>query len=147
MNTTPIKEEPVVAIVENDPAMLKAMQRLLRAAGYRSQGFKSAEAFLEREGKTGLQCLILDIDLDGMSGIELQRKLVAAACAPPIIFMTGQDDEALRAEAHAAGALACLMKPFASHLLLRELEAVLAMNREDQESSHPPHHEKDCKST
>ncbi|MES2149142.1 MAG: response regulator [Pseudomonadota bacterium] len=115
------KPKPVVAIVENDSAMLKALERLLRASGYRSELFASAESFLERSAEPAVGCLILDIDLGGISGIELQNRLVAAGGAPPIIFVTSQVDADYREKALALGCLAYLRKPFESHELLHAL--------------------------
>ncbi|HZV67620.1 MAG TPA: response regulator [Telluria sp.] len=119
-----IKAKPVVAIVENDGAMLKALERLLRASGYASELFASAELYLERSAQPAVGCLILDIDLGGISGIELQQRLVSAGAAPPIIFVTSQVDTDYRAKALALGCLAYLRKPFASHELLQALGRV-----------------------
>ncbi len=115
-----------MAVVENDPAMLKALERLLRASGYVSEVFTSAEAFLMRRGASAVDCLILDIDLDGISGLSLQKKLVDAGVAPPIIFITGKSDELSRAQATELGCTAYLRKPFESKLLLHAVEEALA---------------------
>ncbi len=115
---------PVVAIVENDAAMLKALERLLRASGYASQLFASAELYLAHAALDEVTCMILDIDLGGISGIELQRRLVEQGHAPPIIFVTSQVDATFEQQAQALGCLAYLRKPFGSHELLHALRTV-----------------------
>jgi FixJ family two-component response regulator len=115
----------VVAVVENDAAMLKALERLLRASGYSSETYASAEAFLARESNQIIACLLLDIDLGGITGIELQQRLVEQGTAPPIIFITSQVDGADEVRAHDMGCLAYLRKPFASHQLLLALHAAV----------------------
>lgn len=117
----------VVAVVENDAAMLKALERLLRASGFAAELFASAEQFLARPSDGAIACLLLDIDLGGISGIELQQRLVEQGDAPPIIFITSQVDGSYEARAHAMGCLAFLRKPFASPELLNALNA--AINR------------------
>ncbi|MES2260208.1 MAG: response regulator [Pseudomonadota bacterium] len=111
----------IVAVVENDPAMLKALGRLLRAAGYMARLFASAELYLQREERGEIGCLILDIDLGGLSGIELQQLLVSSGNAPPIVFVTSQIDSGIEAAAQRLGCLAYLRKPFASQDLLHAL--------------------------
>ena len=116
----------VVAVVENDPGMLKALGRLLRAAGYTAQLYASAELYLQsdshRDPARLPACLILDIDLGGLSGIELQQMLVGAGRAPPIVFVTSQIDGGIEAAAQRLGCLAYLRKPFDSHDLLAALQ-------------------------
>ena len=112
----------VVAVVENDPGMLKALGRLLRAAGYLAQLYASAELYLQRDDQSDISCLILDIDLGGLSGIELQQMLVGAGKAPPIVFVTSQIDGSFETAAQRLGCLAYLRKPFASQDLLAALQ-------------------------
>jgi FixJ family two-component response regulator len=118
---------PVVAIVENDGPMLKALERLLRASGYAAEMYASAEAFLARSSTPRVCCLILDIDLGGLSGIELQQNLVERGRAPPIIFVTSQAEGHYRERAFALGCLAYLRKPFASQELLEALRRLPAL--------------------
>jgi FixJ family two-component response regulator len=110
--------QDVVAVIDDDPDMLKAISRLLRAHGFRAVAFASAEAFLESMNGCRPACLVLDIHLSGMLGLDLQRRLVDAGALLPIIFITGFDDEATRREAMAAGCVAYLRKPFPAHLLI-----------------------------
>ncbi len=116
-----VQADAVVAVVENDAAMLKAIGRLLRASGIATALYPSAEAYLAREVAAPIACLVLDIDLDGMSGIDLQARLAAAGVAPPIIFVTSQADQHYERRARALGCLAYLRKPFASQALLQAL--------------------------
>jgi FixJ family two-component response regulator len=115
---------PLVAIVENDGPMLKALERLLRASGYAAEMFASAELYLARPSTPRVSCLILDIDLGGLNGIELQQNLVDTGRAPPIIFVTSQADGHFRERAFALGCLAYLRKPFASQELLDVLRRI-----------------------
>jgi FixJ family two-component response regulator len=107
----------VVIVVDDDAGLLKSVARLLAHHGIESRTFASAEALLE----SGLQtatCLLLDIQLGGISGIELVRRLAASGSKWPVIFMTASDDEATRNEAMDAGCIAYLRKPFAHQVLL-----------------------------
>ena len=108
----------VVAVIDDDVDILKAIGRLLKAHGFRLESFASAEAFLARDSAHELACLVLDIHLGGISGIELQRRLKASGCRLPIIFITAIVDDATRREAMAAGCVAYLRKPFAARLLI-----------------------------
>jgi FixJ family two-component response regulator len=116
----------VVTVVEDNPAFLKSLTRLLRVYGFESRTFASAEALLDSDEVRTTTCLLLDIHLGGISGIELRRRLTAAGSNSPVIFMTAIDDEATRKEAMNAGCVAYLHKPFAPQLLLEALEKVMA---------------------
>jgi FixJ family two-component response regulator len=107
-----------IAIVDDDPAMLKAIERLLKAHGFEAEAFESAEAFLRREEAGEPACLVLDIHLGGISGIELRRRLTARGSELPIIFITAVDDEATYEDAMDAGCIAYLRKPFTAKLLI-----------------------------
>ena len=113
-----------VIVVDDDQGFLKAVTRLLTVHGFATRTFTSAEALLESGGARGATCLLLDINLGGISGIELQRHLAASGARYPIIFMTAIDDEATRKEAIAGGCVAYLRKPFAPHLLLDAIAKV-----------------------
>lgn len=108
----------VVAIVEDDASMLKGLQRLLRAHGIATEVYTSAEAFLERAAASEAGCLVVDINLGGISGIELQRRLAAAGSRVPIIFMTAVDSEVVEREAIEVGCVAYLRKPFTARQLM-----------------------------
>jgi FixJ family two-component response regulator len=112
------KPKKTIAVVDDDPSMLRAIVRLLQARGFRTQAFASAKAFLTGDSATTADCLVLDIDLGEMSGIDLRRQLTASGSRLPIIFITALDDEALRDKAMAAGCVAYLRKPFVADALL-----------------------------
>jgi FixJ family two-component response regulator len=113
-------------VVDDDASMLKSITRLLTAYGFVTQTFTSAEALLARGDTCAATCLLLDIHLGGISGIELNRRLSAAGSRCPIIFMTAIDDEATRQEAIDAGCIAFLRKPFGANLLLDAIGKVAA---------------------
>jgi FixJ family two-component response regulator len=116
-----VKRQTVVAVVDDDPSMVKAMENLLDAHGYGVRAFASGEEFLDCAALAELDCLLLDIHLGGISGIELQRQLKTRGYATPIIFMTALDDESARQQALNAGCVAYLRKPFPAHLLFEAL--------------------------
>jgi FixJ family two-component response regulator len=120
------KQNLIVAVVENDAALLQALERLLRVSGYTPELYSSAEAFLDRYSDKEVRCLVLDINLDGISGIELQRTLAMAGNAPPIIFITGHDDDHDRRQALKMGCIAFLEKPFESRALLQAITNAMA---------------------
>jgi FixJ family two-component response regulator len=112
----------VVAVVDDEPTMLRAIERLLNAHGFVTRAFASAEAFLAGDTQRDASCLVLDIHLGGMSGIELRHRLKASGSELPIIFITAVDDEATHQEAMEAGCVACLRKPFPAEMLLGAID-------------------------
>jgi FixJ family two-component response regulator len=108
----------VVAIVDDDPSMVKGVARLLRAHGFVTEIYESAEAFLEHATLSEASCLLLDINLGGISGIELRRRLEASGSTLPVIFMTAVDSEAVEKAAIQLGCVAYLRKPFPARQLI-----------------------------
>lgn len=115
-----------VAVVEDDPSMRRSVQRLLNAQGFLTEGYPSAEAFLGRDPANKIDCLVLDVDLGGMSGIALQRQLRDSGSRIPVIFITALEDNALEAEAVQAGCVAYLHKPFPAGSLINAINSALA---------------------
>jgi FixJ family two-component response regulator len=113
-----------IAVIDDNPGMLQGLSRLLWARGFRVQTFASAESFLEEVTRVSADCLVLDIHLSGISGIELQRQLTLAGSELPVIFMTAIDNEATRQEAFDAGCIAYLKKPFRGQLLFDAISKV-----------------------
>jgi FixJ family two-component response regulator len=111
----------VVIVVDDNSGFLKSVARLLTVHGFAVRTFSSGEALLDSDAVRTAICLLLDIHLGGISGIELKRRLAAAGSNCPVIFMTAIDDDATRKEAMAAGCIAYLKKPFAPHFLLDAL--------------------------
>ena len=108
----------LVFVVDDDPGTLKGVKRLLREHGYDSVLFPSAEAFQNHGDYDTACCVILDINLNKESGIDLRRRLKAAGISLPVIYMTGNDNPAVRLAALASGCIAYLTKPFAARALL-----------------------------
>ena len=116
-----------VAVVDDDAGVRAALLSLLNSSGIRTRGFASAEAFLQLKDTAAVACLILDMRLPGMSGLELQRQLRAGGSNVPAIFVTAEDDAGgrLRAQVTRAGALAVLRKPFDSEELTNLVQVAL----------------------
>ena len=106
------KQRNVVAVVDDCEMMRDALEHLLSAAGYRAELFASAEAFICGASKSEACCLVVDIQLGDISGVELARQLCATGFEFPIIFMTGSSDETVRRQALEFGCVAFLHKPF-----------------------------------
>jgi FixJ family two-component response regulator len=117
------KKKKMVAVVEDDDSYRVAMQRLLKSAGFSVQSFATAEDFLRsgRQHETG--CLITDIRMPGMSGLDLQAKLNADHCLIPTIFITAHGDEDMRLQAMRGGAVKFMVKPFDGEILLESVRA------------------------
>jgi FixJ family two-component response regulator len=115
----------LVAIVEDDESYRLAVQRLLKSAGFSAQSFACAEEFLDSGCQRETGCLIADIRMPGMSGLDLQAKLNADHCPIPIIFVTAHGDEKMRLQAMRGGAVKFLAKPFDGAILLEGVRAAL----------------------
>jgi FixJ family two-component response regulator len=116
---------PLIAIVDDDEALRNSLDNLLRSAGFRAHGFASAEAFLRSDQAHETACLIVDVRMPGMNGLELQRQMVAANWPIPIIFITAHADDEARARALEAGAVAFLYKPCREDDLLHAIDVAL----------------------
>jgi FixJ family two-component response regulator len=115
----------MVAIVDDDDLMRTALQGLLKSAGLRAQAFASADEFLRSGHQHDTACLITDIRMPGMSGLELQAQLNADQCRIPTIFITAHGDAKMRMQAMRAGAVEFLAKPFDDEALLESVRAAL----------------------
>jgi FixJ family two-component response regulator len=120
-----VEKTKMVAIVDDDDLMRSALQGLLKAADLPSQAFASAEEFLKSGQQRQAGCLITDIRMPGMSGLELQARLNAERCRIPTIFITAHGDEKMRMQALRAGAVEFLAKPFDDEALLESVRAAL----------------------
>ena len=121
----PDQNERMVAVIEDDESYRSAVQRLLKAAGFRAQSFASAEDFLSSGQQQAIGCLIADIRMPGMSGLDLQSKLNSDHCPIPTIFITAHGDEKMRLQAMRAGAVKFLAKPFEGETLLEAVRVAL----------------------
>ena len=114
-----------VAIVDDDEEVRVALGGLLKSAGLAARAFESAEEFIESGQQFQVDCLITDIRMPGMSGLELQAKLNAEGCRIPIVFITAHGDAKMRMQALRAGAVEFLAKPFDDEVLLESVRAAL----------------------
>ncbi len=116
---------PLIAVVDDDDSVRESLRGLFRSVGFAAQGFDSAAAFLQCGDLPGTDCVILDVRMPGMSGLELQRRLVGSHPDVPVIFMTAHDDAGTRSQAMSGGAAAYLIKPFSEEALLDAVRAAL----------------------
>ena len=119
----------LVLVVDDDPSMLGAVERLLRVRGFDTEVFSTVEGFLDRANLCGATCLVLDIHLNGMSGIDLRRQLTRSGIELPVIFITANDSEPTRKAAMEAGCVAYLPKPFPTKSLMDAIEAALGQSK------------------
>src|SRR5882724_3028662 len=119
------KRGNMIAIVDDDNLMRSALQGLLKSVGLPAQAFASAEEFLKSGQQHQVGCLVADIRMPGMSGLELQAKLNADHCRIPTIFITAHGDEKMRMQALRAGAVEFMAKPFDDEALLESVRAAL----------------------
>jgi FixJ family two-component response regulator len=120
-----LEKTNMVAIVDDDDLMRSALEGLLKAVGLPAQAFTSAEEFLKSGQQSQARCLITDIRMPGMSGLELQAHLNAERCRIPIIFITAHGDEKMRMQALRAGAVEFMAKPFDDEALVASVRAAL----------------------
>jgi len=123
-----IPEQLLVSVVDDDESIRESLPDLLREFGFASRAFPSAEDFLSSAYVDGTRCLILDIAMPGMTGLDLQEELGRRKHQIPIIFITAKRDEAIRAKALERGAANFLYKPFSDTALLDALNAALQAN-------------------
>ncbi|MEI9999430.1 MAG: response regulator [Verrucomicrobiota bacterium] len=119
-------DDSVIAVVDDDESVRESLQGLLRSLGYPVRVFVSGEDFLAANGLDETRCLILDVRMPGMTGLELQRRLRASGAAVPIIFITAHGEEETKNQALGGGAVAFLVKPFAEDAVLSSLNLALA---------------------
>jgi FixJ family two-component response regulator len=119
----------LVAIVDDDGSVQRALQDLIESDGLSALCFSSAEQFLDSEAHSKASCLIADIRMPGMSGLELQAKLKAERCRIPVIFITAHGDAEVRTLAMREGAVEFLSKPFDDEVLLEAVNAALDRRR------------------
>ena len=114
-----------VIVVDDDPGMLRALQRVLQLHGFETEVFSSAEGFLEGAHLDDATCLVLDVHLQNISGIDLRRQLTRSGHSLPVIFITAVESEATRKAALESGCVAYLHKPFPSDRLIEAIETII----------------------
>ncbi len=119
--------QKIVAIVDDDESVRRALQGLLKAVGLQAMAFASAEEFLNSGHQYDTACLVTDIRMPGMSGLDLQAKLNSQNCRIPTIFITAHGDANMRMQALRSGAVEFLAKPFSDDVLLEHVRAALTM--------------------
>ncbi|MCI0660346.1 MAG: response regulator [Acidobacteria bacterium] len=117
---------PHISVVDDDNSVRKSLQGLIRSVGFAVNVFVSAEEFLKSEHLHSTDCLILDMRMPGMNGLELQRQLVAGNRKIPVIFIKALGDESVRFQTLKAGAVDYLLKPFSEEALLKAINAALS---------------------
>src|SRR5271166_2527015 len=125
-----VSKSQIVSIVDDDASVRAAMQSLVRSLGFVAFAFESADDFLRSPRVDDSACLITDVQMPGMNGLELQDRLIAQGSRIPIIFITAFPEQTIRSRAQAGGALACLEKPFRCGTMIELLrQAVTAGSR------------------
>ncbi len=119
------RESRIIAIVDDDESVRSALQGLMKAVGFKARSFASAEEFQQSGQQHHTACLIADIRMPGMSGLELQAKLKTERCRIPTIFITAHGDTKMRMQAMREGAVEFLAKPFDDEILLENVRAAL----------------------
>ena len=121
-------QQHVVAVVDDDPAMRMTVENLVTAFGLYAEVYASGAGFLKTARESEAACLVIDIRLEDMTGIELARRLAAIGFNRPVVFIAGCDDESLRREAEELGFVAYLRKPFPAFRLMEALEKIFSDN-------------------
>jgi FixJ family two-component response regulator len=118
-------ERSLVSVIDDDESVRESLPDLLRQFGFAARAFSSAEAFLESQFVGSTRCLVLDVAMPGMSGLDLQQELTRRRWEIPIVFITATGDQTIRPRVLSLGAVACLSKPFTDTALLNALNAAL----------------------
>src|SRR5258708_12154858 len=119
------ESDPLVCVIDDEPSVRTGLSNLLRSAGLKVQTFASAKEFLINPPREGPSCLVLDVNLPGISGLDLQEELANGAAQFPIIFLTGYDDIPMTLRSIKAGAIQFLTKPFLYEYLLNPLDQTI----------------------
>lgn len=115
-----------IAVIDDDASMRQAVVGLVRSLGYAASGFGSSEAFLDEAAPSGYACIVSDVQLPGLSGLELKARLAVDGVTAPVILITARAEPALRERAMEQGALCMLRKPFPAEALIECIERALA---------------------
>jgi FixJ family two-component response regulator len=130
MGSSTMSTRHLVIVVDDDPSLLRAVQRVLQVHGFETEVFSSVEGFLEGAHLDEATCLVLDVHLQHMSGIELRRQLTLSGHSLPVIFITAVESETTRKAALEAGCVAYLHKPFPSDRLIGAIKTIVEKDRE-----------------
>ena len=119
---------PVIAVIDDDASVRRALQRLLQSAGFMVETFATAREFIEADDWTQTACLVLDVHLPAMSGVQLQAYLAASGVPIPIVFITAYDDLSTRERVQRAGAVAYLLKPVDQSTLIEAISRAIGQD-------------------
>ena len=134
------ESDAVIAIVDDDPSVREGLSSLIRSAGLQVETFPSAQEFLTRTGAETPSCLVLDLQLPGLSGLDLQKRMAEVGLEIPIVFLTGHGNIPASVQAMKAGAVEFLTKPFDEHDLLQAIQEAIERDRQNRQQ-HAEMHE------
>jgi FixJ family two-component response regulator len=129
----PLQSNAVIAVVDDDPSVRKGLERLIRSLGWHTETFASAQEFLDHPRTEAPSCLVLDLQLPGLSGLELQKRMTEAGLETPIVFLTGHGDIPASVKAMKAGAVEFLTKPVDEQDLLKAIQEAIERDRSKRE--------------
>jgi FixJ family two-component response regulator len=129
----PRQSNPVIAVVDDDPSVRKGLERLIRSLGWKAETFASAQEFLNQPWNEAPSCLVLDLQLPDLSGLDLQKRMVDAGLETPIVFLTGHGNIPTSVKAMKAGAVEFLTKPVDEQDLLRAIQEAIERDRRSRE--------------
>jgi FixJ family two-component response regulator len=127
------ESDALIAVVDDDPSARRGLQRLIRSMGWRAETFVSAQEFLGRSSTDTPSCLVLDLQLPGLSGLDLQKQMAEAGLEIPIVFLTGHGDIPASVRAMKAGAIEFLTKPVDEQNLLKAIQDALQRDRDNRQ--------------
>jgi FixJ family two-component response regulator len=135
----PLQSNAVIAIVDDDPSVRKGLERLIRSLGWQAETFASAQEFLDRPRTEAPSCIVLDLQLPGLSGLDLQKRMSETGLETPIVFLTGHGNIPASVKAMKAGAVEFLTKPVDEQELLKAIqEAIERDGSHRTRSAYPP---------
>lgn len=123
------ESDAIIAIVDDDPSVRRGLERLIRSAGWKTEAFASGQEFLARPGTEAPSCLVLDLQLPGLSGLDLQKRMAEVELEIPIVFLTGHGDIPASVQAMKAGAIEFLTKPVDEQHLLKAIQEAIDRDR------------------
>ena len=135
----PQESDALVAIVDDDPSVRRGLQRLIRSAGWKVETFASAQEFLARPSAISPSCLVLDLQLPGLSGLDLQQRMADLGLDIPVVFLTGQGNIPASVKAMKAGAIEFLTKPVDEQNLLKAIEEAIGRDRRTRQQQTEMH--------
>ena len=127
------QSEAVIAVVDDDPSVRQGLQRLIRSAGWKAETFASAQEFLARPPTEAPSCLVLDLQLPDLSGLDLQKRMAEVGWETPIVFLTGHGNIPASVQAMKAGAVEFLTKPVDEQDLLRAIQEAIERDRRNRQ--------------